>query len=325
MPSKKPTTMYRSLFRDALRVAWERKALWVFGLFAALLSTGGVCETAAKGVRQLTVTRDVYVSMLNGTFTGTELFGRYVRDAIELDPSRLTILATTFVLFGAAAIVASVVSQGALIEGVGRKAIPDAQAAAAGRSSFWHLLGLNVLNKAAQLLIILLSALPMFLLVARADGASAAWAMFAFLIAFPLTIVVSVLFMLASVHAVRTGSHSLDAIHHALSQFRAHWLAAFETGLLLFGAALVAALGFVATVAVVSIPFAILIFVSLLMGSYFLLLTVNVLGAAALILMIFAFAGATTAFQYAVWTRFYDHANARRTIISKIQRVWRGR
>ncbi len=325
MPTKQPTPIYRSLFGDALRVAWERKALWVFGLFAALLSTGGVCEMAAKGFHRLTAARDLYVGMMNGTFTGAQTFGRLVRDLSGLEPSRVTVAVTMLILFGVLAVIASVVSQGALIEGAGRKAVTDAEAAAAGRAAFWHLLGLNVLHKAAQTLLIMLSALPLFLLVSRADGGAMLGAMLTFLVAFPLTVVVSVLFMLASVHAVKTGSHALDSAHHAVDVFRAHWLAAFETGILLFGAIIVAAFAFASALALAAVAFAILVSVSLLIGSGTLFLIVNVLGASALVLFVFAFAGATTTFQYAAWVRFYEHAGVKRTIISKIHRIWRGR
>src|SRR3989339_48248 len=129
MPTKYPTTIYRSLFSDALRVAWERKALWVVGLFAALLSTGGACEMAAKGFRGLRATRDVYVGMVQGTFTGAHAFGILVQDMLGWDPSRLTVFVSLVVAFGILAVIASVVSQGALIEGAGGKAISDTQAA----------------------------------------------------------------------------------------------------------------------------------------------------------------------------------------------------
>lgn len=325
MPTKQPMTIYRSLFVDAMRVAWERKALWVFGLFAALLSTGGVCEMSAKGFHRLTAARDMYVGMMNGTFTGAQTFGRYVQNLSGIEPSRVTAAVTLIVVFAALAVVASVVSQGALVAGAGRKAVTDAEAATAGRASFWHLLGLNVLHKAAQTLLILLSALPLFLVVSRTDGASMAGAMLTFAVAFPLTVVISVLFMLASVHAVKTGSHALDSAHHAVTLFRAHWLAAFETGILLFGAVVVAAFAFAAAVALGAVAFAVLVSVTLLIGNPTLFLLVNVLGAGTLVLMVFAFAGATTTFQYAAWVRFYEHAGVKRKIISKIHRVWIGK
>lgn len=322
---RKPTTIYRSLFRDAARVAGERKALWVFGLFAALLSTGGVCEMAARGFGRLASARDLYASLMRGTFTGAQAFGVLVRDAAEFGTARVTFAGTALVLFLIAGAIASVTSQGALVAGVGPNRLTDAQAAQAGRRAFWHLLALNFLHKGAHLLVMALSALPLFLLVARPDGITASAAFLSFVVAFPLAVVISVVFMLASVRVVRTADHALDAIHHALVQFRAHWIAAFETGLVLFAVVVAAAVLFATAVALASIPFAVLATLTIIVGNPFLFVIVNAVGAAALVLLTFAFAGAVTTFQYAIWVGFYDHASVKNRIISKVRRIWHGR
>jgi hypothetical protein len=325
MPRKKPTSIYRPLLADAWRVTRDRRTLWVFGLFAALLSTGGVVETAAKGFDRLAAMRDVYLAMLRGTFTGAETFGALVRNLVAVDPSRVTLALTLSVVIVALAAVASVASQGVLIAGVGRRAASDREAAAAGRAAFWHLLALNALNKAAHFLLVLFAALPLLALVSRADARSAAWTFLACFAAFPITVAVSSVFMLASVNTVRSGSHALDAVHHALGLFRRHWLAAFETGILMFGVVAAATLALVAALACLSVPFAVVVFAALVAGSGPLLAAVNVLGSAAMILTVFAFAGAATTYQYAVWVGFYDHASVKNRVVSKVHRAWHGR
>jgi hypothetical protein len=325
MPTKRPATTYRSVFIDAFRVAWERKTLWVFGLFAALLSTGGAYEMTGRSFRHLTMARHIFIEMARGTFTGAETFGQFVQQGIAWDHSRMTVYASLFLGFSIVALIASVVSQGALIQGVGKRIVADADAATAGREAFWHLLWLNLLHKAAHLLLILFSSIPMYLLVAHRNDAAATVAMLTFCVMFPLTVAVSVIFMLSSVHTVRTKSHSLDAVHHALTIFRTHWLATFETGVILLGAVMLAAFGFLTSVAVASIPFAVAIAVALLSGSQIAFLFVNILGATMLALLAFAFAGWVTTFHYAVWVRFYELANVRGNTISKVHRIWKGR
>lgn len=331
MGRRKPTTtlpadrqVYRPLFRDSFRVAWERKSLWVFGLFAALLSTGGVCEMAAKNYRHLSTMSGMYADLMHGTFTGTQTFGRMVRGMMDLDPSRVSGVVTIAMIFGVLAIVVSVSSQGALISGVGARALPPEHAAEYGRRAFWHMLALNALNKIAHAVLTVLTALPLFLLVAEPEAPNALLVFLALLVAFPLTIAIASVFMLASVNVVRSRSHALDAIHHAVVIFREHWLAAFETGLLLFVSVSLAAIAFVLAVGVAAIPFAVVVSMSLMFGSAFLFLAVNVLGAALFVLFLLLFVGATTAFQYAVWVRFYDHAAVGRKTLSKSHRMWRG-
>ena len=55
-------------------------------------------------------------------------------------------------------------------------------------------------------------------------------------------------------------------------------------------------------------------------------LVANVLGAFVLLLLVFAFAGATTVFQYAAWVRFYGLATGPiKKTISKAHRVFKGK
>lgn len=326
MPAKKPASIYRSLLGDALRVTRERRNLWVFGLFAAILSTGGVGESAAKGWHRLSVARDVFGEILRGTFAGTRTFGTVVRTCLSVAPSQATVIIVLMILVAFAMVAVSVVSQGVVISAVGPKPITDAQAVAAGRKSFWHLLALNVLNKAAHATLIVLSSLPLLLILEAPRGSSALIAFLVFLVAFPLTVIIAAIFMLASVHIAKTNSHSLDAIHRAVDLFRKHWLAAFELGLILFLCVVAASGAFVMLVSILSIPFVVLFSLAVITSSPTAFLAANVLGAFVLLLLIFAFAGATTVFQYAAWVRFYGlAAGPIRKTISKTHRVFKGK
>lgn len=326
MPAKKPTTIYRSLLRDSIRVTMERKSLWVFGLFAALLSTGGVGEMAAKGWHRLSVARDVFGEIARGTFTGTRTFGTVVRTCLEIAPSQATAIMTIMILVAIAMVAVSVASQGAVLASVGPKPVTDAQAVAGGKKSFWHLLALNVLHKSAHAVLILLSSLPLLLVLERTTGSSALIAFLTFLVAFPLTVVIAAIFMIASAHISKTNAHSLDAIHHAVDIFKKHWLAAFELGLILFLCIIAASGAFVMAVSVLSIPFIVAVSLAFVTSSASAFLAVNLLGAFVLLLLAFAFAGATTTFQYAAWARFYGHAAGPiKKTISKAHRVWKGK
>lgn len=326
MPAKKPTSIYRSLLGDALRVTRERRNLWVFGLFAALLSTGGVGEMAAKGWHRLSVARDVYGEIVRGTFTGTQTFGTVVRACLSIVPSQATAIMTVMILVAFAMVAVSVVSQGVVLSAVGPKPVTDAQAVAAGKKSFWHLLALNVLNKAAHAVLIALSSLPLLLILAAPRGSSALIAFLTFLVAFPLTVIIAALFMIASVHVSKTNAHSLDAIHHAVIIFKKHWLAAFELGLILFLCVIAASGAFVMLISILSIPFVLAVSVAVISSSASTFLVANVLGAFVLLLLVFAFAGATTVFQYAAWVKFYGLASGPvRKTISKTHRVFKGK
>ena len=326
MPTKKPASIYRSLLGDALRVTRERKNLWVFGLFAAILSTGGVGELAAKGWHRLAVTRDVCGEIVRGTFAGAGTFGTAVRLILDFQPAHATLVLSALILLGLFLLAVSVMSQGVILAAVGTRKATDAQAVHAARKSFWHLLALNALNKAAQAVLVLLSALPMLLLVTVPRGSSALVAFLAYLVAFPLMVVIAAIFMIASVNVSKTGAHALDAVHHAAAIFRRHWLAAFELGLILFLCVIAASAALVLVISVLTIPFLVLVSLAVISGNAVAFLVVNVLGAFLLMLLLFAFAGITTVFQYTVWVRFYGHATGPiKKTISKAHRVFKGK
>ena len=326
MPAKKPTTIYRSLLVDAFRVARDRKNLWVFGLFAALLSTGGVGEMAAKSWHRLSVARNVCGEIVRGSFTGADTFGAFVRTAVQFRPSDSTFVMTVLALVALAMVAVSVASQGVILSGAGAKPLSDAKAVADGKRSFWHLLALNALSKAAHALLTLLSVLPILLILESPSGSSALVAFVTFLFAFPLTVVVAALFMIASVHVSRTNAHALDAIHHATAIFKRHWLAAFELGIILFLCVVLASAAFVVVVSILSVPFVVFLSLAVVSASTTGFLVANVLGAFLLLLLIFAFAGATTTFQYAAWIRFYALATGPiKKTISKTHRVFKGK
>lgn len=326
MPTKKPASIYRSLLRDALRITRERKNLWVFGLFAAFLSTGGVGEMAARGWHRLAVTRDVCGEIFRGSFAGASVFGAVVRTILQFQPAHATLILSAVILLVLSLVAVSVMSQGVILAAVGSKPIADARAVEIAKASFWHLLALNVLHKATQALLILFASLPTVLIVVSPRGSSALIAFLAYLVFFPLMLVVAAVFMIASVGVSRTNAHALDAIHRALSVFRTHWMAAFELGLILFLCVIAASAGFVVLISLLAIPYMALLSLALISGNAVAFVLANVLGPFALLLLMATLAGATTTFQYAAWVRFCAHASGPiKKTISKAHRVWRGK
>ncbi len=46
---KKPTQVYRPIFKKAWEITKQNRFLWIFGLFAALAGNGGIYEILFKG------------------------------------------------------------------------------------------------------------------------------------------------------------------------------------------------------------------------------------------------------------------------------------
>ncbi|TAK03362.1 hypothetical protein EPO34_04860 [Patescibacteria group bacterium] len=321
----KPTPTYRPLLREALRLTWERKSLWVFGLFASLLSTGGIVDVGARGLRRVEDGSDLLLNVVNDTFTGADTFGAWIRQVELLEPGRVTLTVTAAFVLVLAALVAAFLSQAALIRGL---ACTDPQPfhhhMREGRPFFWRLVCLTLAGKAAQGVLLLMASLPLVLVVARGTYADGLLFVACFLIAFPLSIIANLVTALAVIDVVRDDRSAAHALLHAAGRFAGHWLAALELGAVAYLA--ITGLWVIGGAAIIlaSLPYGALVALALYLGSPVLFGLVTVAFGIVVGAIAFAAIGAATTLQYAVWLRYSLRAENRRSpLVAKLERLWR--
>lgn len=321
----KPAAIYRPLLREALRLTWERKSLWVFGLFAGLVTTGGVVDVAGVRVRQVTDARAFLQDALSGTFPFADAFGAWVRQVQLLDPSRVTATLTIALLLAIALVATAVLSQAALIRGLACKQDrPFHHGLREGLPSFWKLLALDLAGKALQGILVGLTALVLALLLARGTRADALLYLVTFLACFPLAVAGNLVMTLAAIDLVREGRGACHAFLHALGRFAGHWVNCLELGIVSFLVVLALWIAAGAAVAALAIPYAALIGLSLAIASTTLFWLGSALFAVCAGALTLAFTGASVTFQHAVWIAFMDRSAPRRTpLVAKLERLWR--
>lgn len=324
MKKKKPTAMYRSLLREALRLTWHRKSLWVFGLLAGLLSTGGVCEVVLRSFHRVEQTSTVSQQIMQGTFTGYDWFGAHIRLLETLPSEQLTFLVTFLTLVGIAIFCAAVTAQAALITGIDRAdeaTLSEAVAESSGH--FWPLVVLNLFVKISFAALLLISALPLLLIDIDTVARDNLFHGLFILLFFPAVMVITVVSQIALIATVREGAHALDAIHRALRLVRHHWLAALEYSIILFFGVLSAGIALFCALILLAIPFSLLLGIAVAAGLPFLFAIVNTVGAVLFFTAILCYAGASIAFQYAAWIQFYHKAlhGGRQPLRSKLHRA----
>lgn len=326
MPRKKSTVFYRNLLRDSWKITWQRKSLWFFGVFAAIMSTGGVMDVAVRSFKRIQSGPDFLTSVLDGTFPGYNYFAQYIEQFRYLDATRITITSGIAIILALLLIAAAVWSQGALISGiVSKKPIRIAAALQNSRSSFWHILFIDLLVKTTTTFLVLITTITLLTFMSQTDVVNAILYVIFFLIFFPLVIIVNIIATLAIVDTVKMKTHTLDAIHRATEMFAKHWLVTFELGVIIFLTVFAAGILGIVALLLLSVPFTILVVLSLLTASPFLFILMNFLTIITLFLLIFVFAGAAVTFQYSTWTHFYENASKKSTqsmVRSKIHRLW---
>ncbi|MFC1788145.1 hypothetical protein ACFLZY_02915 [Patescibacteria group bacterium] len=309
MFKKKPKALYRSLLKDAWRLTWQRKQFWVFGLFAAVISSGGVVDVLFRSFKRIETGRNLFENILNGSFIGYEIFGQYVQQLQLLDVGRVSITAALALIIIIGILFAAVVSQGALIIGLSKRQILTLkQAWQKGLSFFWPIFGLNILIKALSIIMIILSTLPLVLFITRATYQDALLFFALFLIFFPLVIIISIVSMIALIDIIKSKSHALDAIHTGLIYFKRHWLVTFELGVILFFITTIAGFLMFLILLLLSLPYTVLLVLTTITASHTLFILINALAFLLTVILILIFIALAATFQHACWLIFYERA-----------------
>lgn len=317
--------LYRPFLREAWRRTWERKSLWIFGIFAALISTGGVMDTALRAIENVTHTASLLVNLADASFIGYDTASRYISQLALLGSQRVSLLLTIATLVGILLIVIATLSQGVLILGAGktspkgftllwREALPH----------FWSLFLIGLLNKLLMVILVGLMTLPLLLVSLSTTLGNGILFVALMLLFVPASIIVNVIYMFALIDVVETGAHPLSAIHTGLKLFGKQWLATFEYGLILFFTVLGAGLILLIAMTLLFIPFSILYATFLLSGSFSWFLITSTVSALLLVALILLFSGACVTFQYSAWYYFYKHGLHKthgKKVFSKILRL----
>ncbi len=323
----KPTTIYRPLLRDAWKVTWERKSLWVFGLFAAIISSGGVIDVAISGLQQATASGGLLEHLLERSFIGYAYVSQFLLQIQKINVSQFTIMVVVITLVCVGLLCASVLSQAALIHGAGAENKHPHLLRRHVLKHFWDVLFVDLITKVLSIVLIVLTTLPVFFYLTEASAFSSHLLFFHFLIFIPAIIILHILSMLALVSVVEENTHALGGIERALSLFKTHGLASIEYGFILFLIVFGCALLFAAFLSLFTIPYGIIYNFALFSGSIPFFFTMNFLFALILGALLFLFGGIVVTFQYSAWRSFYKRA-AHRTFglkpFSKILRALYG-
>lgn len=317
--------LYRPLFREAWLLTWQRKSLWIFGIFAALISTGGVMDTVGATLQKIERTESLLAQLMDHSFIGYPLASEYIQQLNLLGTYRVGFLLLATTISAVLLLVISVLSQGALLLGIGSSKTQEPyQLRRMASTSFWSLFVVGVLNKLMMCVVTLLLILPLWLVAVSGSVIHGLFFFVLMLLFIPVSVIINIVYMFAIIHVVEEKAHPLDAIHLGLNLFRKQWLATLEYGLMLFLIVFGAGLAVLLASSLLFIPYALVSPVILLSGSTSLFIGMNVVFGLLFLGIILAFGGASVTFQYSAWHVFYKrgvHKTHGKKIFSKLIRL----
>src|SRR3989339_1095515 len=321
---KKSTMLYRPLFREAWLLTWQRKSLWIFGIFAALISTGGVIDTVGATLQKVERTESLLHQLMDHSFIGYPLASEYIQQLTLLGTHRVGLILCVITISVVALLIISILSQGALLLGIGSKEPqePYRLRRLAG-NHFWSLFIVGILNKILMSILTLLMILPLWLIAVSGSTIDAILFFILMLVFIPISVIINIVYMFTMIHIVEKNAHLLDAIHLGFQLFKKQWVATIEYGLILFFLVFAAGLALLFASSLLFIPYTLLSPIVLLTGSTALFITMNVLFAFLIFVVILVFGGVSVTFQYSAWYVFYkrgQHKIHGKKLFSKILR-----
>ncbi|MEA3464334.1 MAG: hypothetical protein U9R14_04680 [Patescibacteria group bacterium] len=307
--------LYSNILKQGLKITWQNKYLWFFGLFAALFGNGGEYEILARGLSGNANFFPGWQRFVEtGVFSSQTL--NNIKQIIHEDPLSLAMILAVglviFILFGFLVWLV-IVSQAALVNNSaniitekksGKLGIQNG--VAVGIKNFWPVFGLNIVIKLFIYLLFILLSLPFVLSLAQNSMAAIdLFYVIAFIIFIPLAIALSFIIKYAIAYVVIRGSGFCAAIRDGWRLFAGNWLVSVEMAFILFFINLLVGLALVLTVLILAVPF---LFLGLIF--YYIFSATGFWVVAILALIIFLAitvltGAALSTFQIASWTGLF--------------------
>jgi hypothetical protein len=309
MKKQKSTVIYRKLLREAWSISWHRKKLWIFGIFASILASGGIYEVLTRTITRVEKGGTTVENILSGTVYGNELIGQYFSHLMTLDETRTLITLTLITLLFIFLIVASLISQAALVAGINEKEYKcTKQTRKEVLGHTWDMFVINVVNKILSFVLAGITSLALGLFLLQTTIYNAMLFFGVFLIFIPITIIINIVTLMATIDVVLKRRHAIGALHEGWKIFKRHWLAALELGLVLFFIVLLLGLLTMLASLILTVPVWMLLMGILLAGQPFVYALVAIFSVLLFLGILLAYAGFAATFQYAAWVKFYKRA-----------------
>jgi|GEM_PF-4878959 len=315
-----PNSVYTQIFSNALKTTWRHKLLWLIGIPASFMVSGGLLEVVSGNWQAALRGRILIEQTINGALPGYDWFVSYSRYLGVLSPVHQYTILTIIVFVFLVTVIIGAICQGAVFSGALEKhPLGLRELIKKGLGLFDRILGLDILAKLAIFVIFLVIVAP----VAFLNPLPYSWHKFPpviSLIIFAIgALIITSLQMLAIGGVVRKQLNVRAATAEAWSIFRLHVLTTIEIGVLLFLVSIVVAViaGLVFTVLAIPLTLLFVLATTLQIPTLY-VLAIVVSFATAIAVGLLA-SGFTTTFQYTVWSLYFEEAG-RFGIFSKIRK-----
>ncbi|MCX6778816.1 MAG: hypothetical protein NTU97_01120 [Candidatus Magasanikbacteria bacterium] len=307
--------LYRQIIKEAWKITWHQKAMWLLGLFAFFIATGGALEVFSRNLNW------VFTPHVPFFWGGFEV--GWNKD-VSVWPLAIMLVLICFGLFAFVAFM-SIRSFIALILATDKYKADDKidldKIWHAGEKKFVSVLGVVVLFKIIIFLASFLSAFPLWFIWTGSTWQGWMWIYPAvFLLGVVIAVVSSFLMVLTSAYLTLKRNTFGKALKMAWNLFLNHWLVSLEMAVVIFFVNLLFGLISLAGMVIIAVP----TFLFVVFGVFILMPVLSnvaiFVGCLLAILLILWIAGFLGAFHAVAWTLLFKKMEEGKAI-SKLHRL----
>ena len=319
-----------SLYRNILIQAWEitkkNYYLWFFGIFAALIGSGGellfnaLSPESGQGMIDAIIRIENTGILSQGFFSN--LASAYQNNSLSI--VIIFLVSLVFLALFVFVVWLSVTSQAAIVNNVNlinsRKSHDFKVAITSGMKKFWTVFGLNFLAKFVSIIFYVLFVVMAFLLAP--DFTS--WVdvlsyVFGYVIFFVFSLAISFIIKYAISYSIIKEKGFLESLRLGWSLFKLNWLISLEMSALMFFLSLIVTFSYLVVAMAMAIP---LVFLAILAGKLTMLGFVIILFLSGVVYLasLFLVGALLSTFQVSSWTLLFIQLSGKGAV-SRIMRM----
>jgi hypothetical protein len=301
--------VYRPVLRDAFRITWRARNLWIFAILAAFLLSGSVYDAVWGALNALTPKASILSSIVPFWQEATQQWAAFSMSDLILGSIRVLEVAAFFLIIVIAVAGISVISQGALVFSIGAHHRGHGhtwkEAITVGARAFWPLAVLNLFSALTLWATRSIIAMALSWAITLPTLASYGTFLICFIVFVAISAVVMILHIFALNAMILQGATLAQAIHRAVRLCAEHWVVALETAVILFAVSVGSLVLMIGITMLLFIPLFMLVVVSFVLTIPQLISATLYIGVALFILTILVITAITVQFHYATWTLLY--------------------
>ncbi len=321
--------LYRKILNQAFLVSWQNKYLWFFGLFAALVGSGGyeiVGQSLAANSDNILWAKD----FLNTGVISANTFGNIKNLAVSQPKDLLIIgmLLFVFLVVSAFLLWIATVSQTAIVAATKNIAADKDNSFndnfKEGLNNFWPVFFINVFVKVAIFIVMLIINFPIiFGIFYGGDFSYGSLYVFSVVVFVPILILFSFMMKYVIAYIVVKGDNLSIAIKRGWHLFRANWIISIEAAFILFLISFFISMLAIIILSILILPAKFAFYMAISYFGFYAGLVIMFISELFGFLVIIGFSSFNSVFQISAWTNLFIEISGRGGE-SKIERILGG-